>query len=172
MACHRTAIPNIMAMMLNSRRSCMAPSKGRKRSKKRVAKQSKTMPKKHTIENQLASRLIARRSNISSKGASSTTPKPSPAPKTPPKPSIVSPSRALQGEQTPQSALVPKSVGRDLTNLPDELDAKYLEIDPEGTLRPTIIKMDPDRKCTMVSCRRWGGGCCCFSCQICSCSQV
>lgn len=29
---------------------------------------------------------------------------------------------------------------RDLTTIPQELDAKYLQLDPEGSLRPTILK--------------------------------
>merc|ERR1712070_1251357 len=32
---------------------------------------------------------------------------------------------------------------RDLTTIPNELDAKYLALDTEGTLRPTTIKVRP-----------------------------
>ena len=52
-----------------------------------------------------------------------------------------------------KSKLKPKAgrvISRDLTSLPAELDAKYLEVDPEGMLRPTIIKVDPDRQCSKV----------------------
>ena len=55
------------------------------------------------------------------------------------------------------------AISRDLTSLPAELDAKYLEVDPEGMLRPTVIKVDPDRHCSKVSIRctavRLGVGC-------------
>merc|ERR1712159_784405 len=33
----------------------------------------------------------------------------------------------------------PVSGGRDLTTIPNELDAKYLKLDLDGTLRPTVI---------------------------------
>ena len=38
---------------------------------------------------------------------------------------------------------------RDLTTIPEELDAKYLLLDPEGSLRPTILK--PGKKWTKTS---------------------
>ena len=38
--------------------------------------------------------------------------------------------------------------GRDLTTIPNELDAKYLQLDPDGTLRPTVIKVDADQSWT------------------------
>lgn len=88
------------------------------------------------------------------KGAFQTGDKPKSAPQTGSTLSNVTPSHALQAEQTPTDAPIPRSVDHDLTNLPDELDAKYLKIDPEGKLRPTIIKMDPERQCNKVSCWR------------------
>ena len=36
----------------------------------------------------------------------------------------------------------PVSGGRDLTTIPNELDAKYLKLDLDGTLRPSIIKVN------------------------------
>ena len=43
-----------------------------------------------------------------------------------------------------------RAISRDLTSLPAQLDAKYLEVDPEGMLRPTVIKVDPDGHCSKV----------------------
>ena len=40
------------------------------------------------------------------------------------------------------------SGGRDLTAIPNELDAKYLKLDLDGTLRPTVIRVNADRSWT------------------------
>ena len=42
----------------------------------------------------------------------------------------------------------PVSGSRDLTTIPNELDAKYLELDLDGTLRPTVIKVNANRSWT------------------------
>ena len=40
------------------------------------------------------------------------------------------------------------SGGRDLTSIPNELDDKYLKLDLDGTLRPTVIRVNAGRNWT------------------------
>ena len=94
-----------------------------------------------------------------------TTPKPKSAPEPEPDPKLgpecksddLADNHADSEPDTNTLHTYPPRKTRDLTSLPAELDAKYLEIDPGGMLRPTVIKVDPHQQWRKVG-RDWGEG--------------